>query len=84
MKLSMITKLLIDAQMRSIEDKLWQQWLVKYPTMDKSNFMSFDKFKELTFGTKNNEKNVDNNKLTSEQAIEKANKIRQLDRGGGE
>jgi len=81
MKLNMITKLLIDAQMRSIEEKLWQQWLVKYPTMDKSNFMSFDKFKELTFKP---EKNVDNNKLTSEEAIEKANKIRNLDQGGGE
>jgi len=77
MKLSMITKLLIDAQMRSIEDKLWQQWLVKYPTMDKSNFMSFDKFKELTFKPKNN---IDNNRLTSEEAIEKAIKIRNLDK----
>ena len=84
MKLSMITKLLIDAQMRNIEEKLWQQWLVKYPTMDKSNFMSFEKFKELTFKPVKNEKNVNNNKLTSEQAIEKANKIRQLDWGGGE
>ena len=79
----MITKLLIDAQMRSIEEKLWQQWLAKYPSMDKSNFMSFDKFKELTFKpvkNEKNEKNVNNNKLTSEQAIEKANKIRQLDK----
>ena len=83
MKLNMITKLLIDAQMRSIEEKLWQQWLVKYPSMDKSNFMSFDKFKELTFKPKKNEKNADNNKLTSEQAIEKANKIRNLDKGVG-
>jgi len=81
MKLNMITKLLIDAQMRNIEEKLWQQWLVKYQNMDKNNFLSFDKFKELTFKPV---KNVDNNKLTSEEAIEKANKIRQLDRGGGE
>jgi len=81
MKLSIITKLLVDAQMRNIEEKLWQQWLVKYPTMDKSNFMSFDKFKELTLKPA---KNVDNNKLTSEEAIEKANKIRNLDQGGGE
>jgi len=77
MKLSMITKLLIDAQMRSIEEKLWQQWLVKYQNMDKSNFLSFDKFKELTFKP---EKNVDNNKLTSEEAIEKAIIIRNLDK----
>jgi len=73
----MITKLLIDAQMRSIEDKLWQQWLVKYQNMDKSNFMSFDKFKELTFKP---EKAIDNNKLTSEEAIEKAIEIRNLDK----
>ena len=77
MKLSIITKLLVDAQMRNIEEKLWQQWLVKYPTMDKSNFMSFDKFKELTFKPKNN---IDNNRLTSEEAIEKAIKIRNLDK----
>jgi len=77
----MITKLLIDAQMRNIEEKLWQQWLVKYQSMDKSNFLSFDKFKELIFEPEKNEKNVDNNKLTSEEAIEKANKIRNLDKG---
>jgi hypothetical protein len=77
MRLKTITKLLIDAHNKEIEDKLWQQWLVDYGThMDKDNFISFEKYKEETFKPKAE-------KIDAEKVLKDAEEIKAADRGRG-
>ena len=44
-RLSRITQLLIEAQNKDIEEKLWQQWLVLYAKMDEDHFIDWIDYK---------------------------------------
>lgn len=44
-RLKSLTKLLEDANKAHAEERLWQQWLVDYKRMDKTNFVSFEDYK---------------------------------------
>jgi hypothetical protein len=46
MRLKTITKLLIDAHKKDLEDRLWQQWLVDYSRMDGEHFISWENYKK--------------------------------------
>ena len=68
MKLKVITKLLVDAHKKDLEDKLWQQWLVEFGRMDNSNFISFEEYKSKVFRVVNNVQ-VDKEKILREAEI---------------
>jgi len=50
MRLRHITKLLIDAHNKDLEDQLWQRWLAERPLMEE--FVSFEDYKIEAFGIK--------------------------------
>ena len=70
MTLKRITKLIIDANKKDLESKLWQQWLVEFGRMDNTNFVSFEKYKSESF------KVEDNAKYDKEEILKKAEIIK--------
>lgn len=69
MRLKTITKLLIDAHKKDLEEKLWQKWLVDYGRMDETNFISFEKYKDGAF-------RVVDTKVDKEEILKKAEIIK--------
>lgn len=70
------------AHEKDIEDKLWQQWLTKYPYMTEEDFVSFEEFKNY-FIKDEEETKVEN--LNKEQIFDKVEDIINLTlKEGGE
>jgi len=72
-KINVITKLIISAIEKEMEDKLFQQWLIDYGRMDKETFISFENYKSKSF------KKGNDNKLDVKEILEKAEAIKKLD-----
>lgn len=71
MKMNVITKLIISAIEKEMEDKLFQQWLIDYGRMDKETFISFKDYKSKSF-KKGNDKKLDVKEIIAEaEAIKK-------------
>lgn len=51
MRLKHITKLLIDAHEKDIDEQLWQQYALQYPGMDETTFVTFENYKLKALGT---------------------------------
>jgi len=71
--MNVITKLIIDAVYKEMEDKLFQQWLQDYGRMDKETFISFENYKSKSFKKGNDEK------LDVKEILKKAEAIKKLD-----
>ena len=52
------------------EDKVWQMWLMKYPHMNKDNFISFDDFLRKVYN-----KNI--SKRPAEEILEESRRIQE-------
>lgn len=78
MRLKTLTKLLIDANIKDTEEKLWQQWLVERPYMEE--FISFEDYKKRAF---KNIETENNSNIDVRKIIEEAEKIKKLDQKGG-
>ena len=70
-----VTRLLVDAHRKDIEDRLWQQWLVDFGKMNAETFMSFKDYKDLAFKAKT--KTVE--KADIKQILEAAERIKEVD-----
>lgn len=69
-------RLLDDAYLKSMEDKLWQQWLVERPYMQE--FISFEDYKKKAM-----EQSKPKQELDVKKIIKEAEKIKKLDQKGG-
>jgi hypothetical protein len=71
MRLRDITKLLIDACMKDLEELAWRQYALQYPGMNESNFVTFEAYKIKAFGTRAKE--------SVEEILENAELIKKAD-----
>ncbi len=70
------------AHEKDLEDKLWQQWLTKYPYMTKDDFISFEEFKSYFI---KDEKEIIVENLSKKQIFDKVENIINLTlKEGGE
>lgn len=60
---------------KTTEEKDWDLYISVYPNMDKSNFITFDKFKSKKQTVKNE------NKLSKEEILQKAEELRKIHQG---
>lgn len=75
MRLKNITKLLIDAHEKDIEELLWRQYALAYSGMTEITFETFETFKARVL--------VPQVKLDKAQIIKDAEDIKALDQKGG-
>lgn len=69
--------LIIKAMEENRDERLFQQWVVQVPWMDKENYVSFEDYKNKLTGA-----NVDRRSVSDIEA-DLAEVERQLQRGGG-
>ena len=50
LRLRNITKLLIDAHDKDLEEQIWKQYALQYPGMDESTFITFEDYKIKALG----------------------------------
>ncbi len=74
MRLRNITKLLIDAHEKDIEELLWKEYALMYPGMTEITFVTFETFKARSLGPIV--------KLDKEQILKDAEAIKALDQKG--
>jgi hypothetical protein len=70
----MITQLLIGANKKDMEDRLWQQWIVDYGRMDSEHFISFEDYKKEFI-------KPEPEKVDIEDVLRDAEKIKAMDQG---
>ena len=76
LRLKAITSLLFDAHKQTIEDRLWQQWLVDYGRMDGEHFISWENYKKEAI-------KPDLKKVDVDEALKIAEEIKASDQKGG-
>lgn len=84
MRLKTVTKLLIDANNKDIDNKLWQRWLVDYARMDSKTFIGFKDYKKsLLKAPSVNEQNLFKAKTKEEIFAQSEKIIAAWKKGGG-
>jgi hypothetical protein len=61
---------------KEVEQREWEMWISIYPSMNKENFISFDKFRNKAI-----EKNITKKAKTSEELIAEAENKRLVHQG---
>lgn len=79
-------KLISKANIKIIEDRLFQRWNMEHIFMSENDFISFEDYKNKIFENKSNKTNKLSKEETHEmakKAIEKAESIRKIHQKGG-
>jgi hypothetical protein len=67
---------ILKAYEKSVEEKLWEQWLVQYRFMNKDNFISFEEFKDSLIRKPNAKRKIlSNENLTLKEIEDKVKSI---------
>ena len=74
MRLKNITKLLISAHEKDLENQLWQQYALQYPGMNETTFVTFEDYKAKALGT--------TEKADKEAILKDAESIKAMDMSG--
>jgi len=76
-------KLVSKMNIKIAEEHLWEKWNIEHVYMEKKNYMSFEDYKNKAFGLINTNVNI-GKKMTAEEAIAEAEKIKEMDRKAGD